>query len=169
MKRVLVILSYFLITLSPTSAFAHESKEDNNTIVVLHVNPNDSPVVGQKAGITFLITGSHVSFPSSLCDCTGTVLDNSTVLTSKKLFTQGKLRDSIPYTFTHPGIYQIRVTGTPQDPTTFKPFTIIFNLRVAGNNTQQKFYSQNIEYISGGFFLLALGILVYTHKIYKKV
>ena len=164
----ILLVTTILSISSPPQTFAHELKENDYVIVVLHINPNDNPIVGEKAGIKFLITEPRESFPSIDCDCTGIVLDKGVELVRQKLFVHGELSDSIPYTFSHSGIYQVRITGTPnyKDPDSFRSFSITFNLSVKDSTAVTRIYSHHTIYIVLGIFLLVVGIVIYTRKRY---
>jgi hypothetical protein len=167
MRRVLTGL-IVIVSLVPSIVFAHETKENNGSIVFLHVNPNDDPVAKERAAMRFLITRRDKTFPSNDCDCKVTIMDKGVNIFSQPVFTGGQISTGVPYIFPHAGIFQAVVTGTPTKSTAFQAFSISFDIRVEDDGLLSNFYSQYIEYGAGILFLLIGLTGMYTFKIKNK-
>jgi hypothetical protein len=167
MTRIVLLVIYILsaTTLGTGTVYAHETKEDNGTILFLHINPNDTPVVDKPAGLRLLITSKNTRFPSSHCACYLHVIDKGRELLTQRVFTDGELSSVVPYAFSHAGVFQIKVTGLPENASDFKPFSISFNVRVHDNAKVVSLYAQYIYPIWGATVLIIGAVILYTRKI----
>lgn len=154
--------------LAPGAAFAHESKQSGDTIVFLHVNPNDEPVVGEPASFYMLITKNRYQFPIEECVCTVSVLDTKGEVLVKKEFT-GELGSArVPYIFEKAGIYSIKIEGDPKTVGLFEPFSLSFEKRVEPGSYLNLLKDKKfLSYAIGIFFLLAFAGM-YTRKYIKR-
>lgn len=168
MKRVfLLFLSPFLLISSLGDvAFAHQSKQSGDTLVFLHVNPNDQAVANKKGTFYILITKNRYKFPIEECNCTVEILDTKKNVLQAEVFTGDMGKALVPYMFKKPGIHLIRVNGVPKDGQSFEPFLLTFDIRVERGSLTDLLKDKKFLYACmGGILLLSLGF-VYTKEYY---
>jgi hypothetical protein len=128
----LVVLA---LALAPDAAFAHVLKSDGSIGAVMHVKPDDDPIVGQPAEFYFEFKDKLGKFKPELCDCNFLVLQGGRTVFERKLFQSNTASglDSalLSYTFPQKGVYHIRVAGQPVRSGSFQPFELEYNLRVS--------------------------------------
>ncbi|MEN9622102.1 MAG: hypothetical protein RLZZ67_536 [Candidatus Parcubacteria bacterium] len=125
-------LAIFLTSASTT--FAHVFLNDGVINVFSHIEPDDSPVVGSKAKLFFVVTDKESKFDGRNCDCAISIQrTDGTVVYSQKLFI-GKGDDeataSLTYTFPVKAVYDIKITGTPKAGFDFQSFEVHRVIRV---------------------------------------
>ncbi len=167
MKGLFLSLA-LVLTLVPGVALAHESKQSGDTIVFLHVNPNDEPVVGESASFYMLITKNRYQFPIEECLCSVSVLDSKGEVLVKKEFT-GELGSArVPYIFSKAGIYTIKIEGTPNVTGAFEPFSLSFEKRVEPGSVLNLLKDKKFLFSAIGVLFLLAFAGVYTRKYIKK-
>ncbi len=146
---------------------AHELKTDGSINSLMHINPDDDPVAGQPADLLFLITDDQKKFKPEDCDCQASVIDNTTTVFSSPLFKgktsyQGIFAPAIEFTFTHKGIYTIKLTGKPKNANDFQGFAISYDVRVEKDATTpiKKSPKNILAYAIIFLFLLGIGYII---------
>lgn|SRR3989338_5355558 len=130
-----------VVVLVPGVASSHVLKVDGNIGVVLHVEPNDEPVVGQQTNLLFDIKDKKDEFRPEICDCTVIISQNEQAVFTTKLFTGGSTSPAFRYSFLAKGIYSVSLHGRPIAENAFQPFTLSYDIRVdkeAENILEQK-------------------------------
>jgi hypothetical protein len=117
-----------------TTTFAHVFLDDGAINVFSHIEPDDSPVVGSKAKLFFVVTDKENKFDGRNCDCAISIQKtDGTVVYSQKLFA-GKGDDeataSLTYTFPEKAVYDLKITGTPKKDFHFQVFEVHRVIRV---------------------------------------
>lgn len=132
MKKIL-LLSIFLTTLIfPSPLSAHVLETDGSIGAVLHVNPDDSPIIGQPAELYFEIKDRNGLFTPQACQCTLTITENN-----KNIYTQNLIASSddtsglgTEFSFPRQNLYQLKLSGQPLPSNNFQPFELTYTLRV---------------------------------------
>lgn len=136
-----VIILYFSFVI-PTTVSAHVLATDQSIGAVMHIDPNDQPVLNQPAYLFFEFKDKTNKFNPANCNCNLAILENGQQIFSQPLY-QGNNAPSLTnatatYTFSKKDVYQIQVTGTPTVANAFQPFTLTYDIRVdqGQQNTQ---------------------------------
>jgi hypothetical protein len=99
----------------PPVVSAHTLKRDKNIGIILHADPDDSPVAGVPSTFYVDIEDKSGRFNSSSpenCDCRLSVFRNTAKLTELPVTTAGRY-NQLRYTFPQSGVYTVVVTGKP--------------------------------------------------------
>ncbi len=133
----LIILCVFLA--SPKVASAHVLETDGPIGAVLHIDPDDDPIVGQDAHFYFDFKAKGTSFNLNNCSCNFEILENNNQINSQSLTSSGQDTTSAHVTFNFPkkGIYQLLVTGTSTN-SSFPDFKLSYDLRVSRESAENK-------------------------------
>ena len=139
MKNFFVILSsVFLlsyVTLSTAlPASAHELESDNGVNAILHINPDDNPVVGKQIGIYFLFARSDGAFSINNYDLSLSLKSATGAVTKYQInpaYFGAASKGSATVDFPTADVYDLIVTGTATDPAA-KSFKLDYPVRVAG-------------------------------------
>ncbi len=122
------LLLVFLVLVPNT--YAHVLQTDGSIGAVLHMNPEDDPVVGENTEIMFELKDTNNKFNPAMCNCTISVSDASKVLYQTAIFTADKNTEQmINVIFPQKGIYKITIKGIPH-ANSFQPFQLQYNIRV---------------------------------------
>jgi hypothetical protein len=119
----------------PPAAQAHVLQTDGNIGAVLHIDPDDDPIVGQPATFFFEFHDKQNKFQLSGCNCIAKILSNGQAIFSQGLLpasasSTDQLEPLFQYTFQQKGVYTIDVAGTPNTPGDFQNFDLQYNIRV---------------------------------------
>jgi hypothetical protein len=126
----LALLVLPLVVLSVTAPVqAHFLAIDGNIGVTLHVDPNDDPVANQPATFFFDVADKAGKFTLANCTCQASLLQNGKQIYTQSIAATGFTQAGFGYTFTSPGVYGVRLVGTPLTSNAFQPFTINWNIR----------------------------------------
>lgn len=160
MKRIAVILAIFAGLLIPVAAEAHVLKTDGQIGAVLHIDPNDDPIIGQPATFYFDIKDKQQKFSLDKCDCRFVVAQDG-----KELANQAFDQTTLPtYTFTAAGVYQVVASGQPISGSTFQQFKLAYDLRVS-RSSREKTHG-TVVYPIG--VVAGLFVIVFLFKVFKK-
>ncbi len=151
-------LAVLVLLLSVAPAWAHVVATDGSIGVTMHVDPDDQPVA--KTPTRFYLWFKDTTGHLKPQDCRGTFSVSDAgdyVVATQPLFarTGSGLTDVHDITFDKPGVYTVHINGAPTGTTTFQPFLITFQVRVAGGAPSG--FPVWPFYVGGG--LLALGLL----------
>jgi hypothetical protein len=166
MKIILLLLLLLFITATP--AQAHVLISDGTIGAVLHVDPEDDPIVGQQSNFFFEFKDKQNKFKPENCDCTFTIKESDKVIFTQPLFqntNNPSLNNaSVSFTFPKRDIYEVAVVGKPNASEAFQPFTLTYNIRVeriadGSNPAPQSWIAAHIVQLIGG--VLVLGFLLW--------
>jgi hypothetical protein len=174
-----IILGLFLMVLMPKAAFAHVLKADGNIGAVIHINPEDNPIVNQPSTFFFEFKDKTGKFNPATCDCALTIVNRDTEVLSEPLFAKGGGTDlfspAFSYTFPEKSLYTIVVTGKPKPGSDFQTFRLTYDLRVdrgeegsAHANPEKP--NHNLHYIiyGAGFVAVMIGFWITRKKEQKQ-
>lgn len=161
----MTILLFLGFTFTPV--FAHVLKTDGNIGAVVHINPEDDPIAGEKTTIYFDVKDKEGKFSSENCLCIFKVSTKG-----QDIYMQTITGTVAEYTFPARDMYTLELKGTPKYEGVFTPFTLTYDVRVERvteiNNTESDL--SNSSYDSGSYLPYAsLAILVIiAFVIYKR-
>jgi len=131
MKRLLMLIALVTIAvlIKVPIVHAHELQTDANIGAVLHIEPDDDPVVGtpQSFDLFFQDLTNHFTF--SQCICSLRLVQNGQIVYSVSPHATGTTTSQNPYTFTKPGLYSVVVSGSPKQPGDFQTFKLTYPIR----------------------------------------
>ena len=131
MKRIMVLVALLavVIVIRVPKVSAHELRTDANIGAVLHIEPDDDPVVGTPQSFDLFFQDLTNRFTLPDCVCKIELFQNGQVAYSASPHITGRTTSMNPYTFTKAGIYSFIVTGTPKQPGNFQPFKLTYPIR----------------------------------------
>ncbi len=134
-KLFSVLLFLLVVLVWVPVAEAHVLKTDGSIGAVIHINPDDDPVVGEPASFFFDLKDKDSKFSAEKCDCRAMVSMGEMEMFSQGLFASNDHASlnaqSFSYTFPEKGIYTVVVSGKPYLEGDFQPFTLKYDIRVS--------------------------------------
>ena len=151
----------FLLIISRSNIHAHNVDADEKVTVLLHAEPTEDPVVGEKAYINFFVSDRDKLFSFETCQCEVVLYSEGEIYLKETLKSY-----QLEHTFEEAGIYQVNLVGRPHNSNQFQPFEVDFNLNVVASNT-----SHNSLLRSKGLQIAGLGIttILVVGLIYRKL
>lgn len=130
-----ILLLGFAFLFVPRIAYAHFYAIDKTITVILHVDPNDSPVPEENATLYFDIGDATKRFKLTNCDCILTITEGGKQLYQSAIKEQKDKNFSIwgsnvPFIFPQRDVYHIMLSGKPLSGSTFQSFTVAWYFRV---------------------------------------
>ena len=135
--RIAAILSITLVYFGLLSrpVLAHILASDKSIGAVMHIDPEDNPIVGQPSFFFFEFKDKTGKFDPANCDCKVSILESNKQIYTQDLFAgnpQPNLSNSsFSYIFSHRGVYNIQVSGTSVVKNSFPAFTLQYDVRVS--------------------------------------
>jgi hypothetical protein len=164
-KKIIALIIFFYFLNSESPAYAHVLKVDKNIGAVLHIDPDDDPIVGQESGFFFEFKDKENKFKIENCNCIFSITENG-----KEIYSQNLTSNNTLFTFPEKNVYEVKVNGTPIADNSFQPFSLIYDVRVAREVTNNKPSTINpILILFGSIGLIGL-TFIFAHKsaIFKK-
>lgn len=166
----------------PMGAHAHDTAASGPVRSTIHVDPDDSPVIGQPATIEVQLKRDGQPFNLTECQCTLTIIKNRTTLTSLPLpppSTPSVWSAIVPFTFPGKDTYTLVLAGQPKnDPDAFPAFTLKTVFRVIRTNARQPAaphdpsdWTHNLHFVlpaAAGLFLIIALIIQARRRRSKK-
>lgn len=136
-KKILLplILLLVIILIPSRQTAAHELKTENDTSVLIHINPDDRAITGQESEILFLISDRDKKFAFENCDCRATIIFGTTTLLTQPLLAsktsyRGIFGPAVPFVFPHSGQYTIQLSAMPKTQNDFEGFNFSYEISV---------------------------------------
>lgn len=153
-KRILLVLllitAYCSLLTFPVSA--HVLETDGSIGAVIHIDPEDDPIVGEQASFFFEFKDKEGKFNGTNCDCVAVISKNGQELFRGSIYgntDQPSLENSsLFFTFPERGVYSLEIIGKPLTPGAFQEFHLKDELRV-----ERLPGAQPAEEKSGNFFI----------------
>lgn len=165
-KYFTVLITTILLLYFPSQAHAHFQDMEQSVTGILHVNPDDSPVVGEESTLVLFITDTKNNFSFETCQCTLVVTGPDNFEARTFLTRTGEAR----VTFPNKGVYKALFLGMSQEGSHL--FDLNFDIRVERVTTQpsstSSVHTPYLNLIS--LFILISAAIIYTFKdkIWKK-
>lgn len=155
--KYLTYTTIFLGLLVPAITSAHVLETNNTVGVVIHVDPDDDPIVGQPATFFLDFKDRENKFKLEQCDCKVSITKDS-----KEVFNLPLTTSSFSFIFPGKGAYQIKVIGKPpkEDEDLFKPFTINHDLQITREAPAKKANSWLTTHTL--HLVAAVGVVIYA-------
>lgn len=149
------------------AAFAHVLQTDGSMGAVLHIYPDDDPIIGQPAYFFLEMKDTSNQFNQADCICQVSVLEAGKEVYSQNLFHGINDNPSFYFTFPEKNIYTLKVTGKPIAPASFHSFSLSYDLRVTREVKNRGITVDEfmVLIISGS---LILSFIIYTITAKKK-
>lgn len=167
------LLTLFLFAFA-SEVSAHILKSDGPIGAVLHIDPDDNPIIGKQATFFLEFSDKDGKFSLADCNCKFHILKNNEELFSTFLvpFEEGSNTASgFSYTFKEKGVYQIQVEGEPVNSSTFSSFSLSYDWRIerenGGSGGNTSFIEQNLHFLLLGAILLVFLAIVLSKRIRK--
>ncbi len=136
---LIFLLIGIIFFLFPKDVFAHILQTDGTIGAVLHIDPEDDPIVGKPATFYFEFKDKIGRFIPDKCDCTVSIINSGKSIYTQSLFQSNTSPDlsnaSFSYTFPKKGVYILRITGKPYTPNAFQTFSLSYDLRISREET----------------------------------
>lgn len=139
-------MTLLILSLLITPVFAHVLKTDGNVGAVVHIDPEDDPIVGQETTIYFDIKDKSGKFNAENCDCIFIVKKAGNNIFSQPL--KGTIGS---YNFPEKNIYTLELKGTPKAEGQFDAFTLSYDVRVEREGDAESVTTSDIPSESNPF------------------
>jgi len=178
MRRIILIcIGLIVFGAMAHHALAHVLKSDGDIGAVVHIDPEDDPIVGQPATFFFDFKDRTNKFSLGACTCTASITNRGQEVFSAPLAGVGSGSELSPffqYTFPEKSLYTVVVSGKPNVEGAFQPFTLRYDIRVEREQeTAPSSATPNhtLHYIifGGGFVAFFIALFVGRKKGQKKV
>jgi hypothetical protein len=129
------LLTSALVLAPTTPARAHTVHTAGDVAATFHLEPRHNPQAGQPAQTWFALSKSGgAQIPLSQCNCKLAVYEGGKLISQPTLkalnVEQYQGVPSAEVTFPKVGIYQLKLTGSPQDGAEFSTFGLSFDVTV---------------------------------------
>lgn len=166
-RRTILISLLFVAILSFFNghiASAHVLRSDGSIGAIFHIEPDDSPVSGEKTKYSLSFKDTNGAFQLQDCGCTVTLLQGSRQLLHEPLDAKSDQLSKNTITFPNPGVYTLEVKGVPKAKAKFSAFSLSYIVRVlppSGSASLQPF--PILLWI--GFGMMIVLLLIASYKI----
>lgn len=117
-------------------AQAHVLTVDGDIGAVLHILPDDNPMVGEST--QYVLSFSGTSLNLTHCNCRVHIIEDGQEIATQPLKLTNDTVGEGTYTFMRPAVYTLEVTGAPTTPGVFQSFKLQYEVRVAGGIVEAK-------------------------------
>jgi hypothetical protein len=157
MKLIILCFVLFACCLPPAVS-AHILETSGSIGGVIHIDPDDDPIVGLPSTLMFELKDKENKFELQQCDCSVKIFKNDELIHQELLSS-----NSLPFIFPEKNIYRIEVSGNPKNQE-FSPFHLSYSVRVSredsANHPQAQQSTSNLIFpllmAVGGVVLFAL-------------
>jgi hypothetical protein len=159
MKKILLALLFSVLAIVPVSA--HELETDQNIGVLLHVEPDDSPIPGDSSTLVFTITDRDQKFSTEHCVCTVSIFKDDQQVTSGALTRSGADTGSFNFDFPEAATYTVKLAGSPATSDAFQTFQVEYSIESLALSTGNTYL---LLWIGGGVVILILIAAAFFRK-----
>lgn len=171
MKLLLNLAIITILLVVPVSASAHVLESQGSIGAVLHVDPDDDPVAGERSGIFFEFKDKTNRFKPQDCDCRLKILQAGRAIYDQP-FTQ---LSGGEFTFPTRDTYIIKAVGAPKTADAFDSFELSYDIRVergadqaAAPATENKNKNIQLAALGGGVAIIVFALAAVRYKITKQ-
>jgi DMSO/TMAO reductase YedYZ heme-binding membrane subunit len=155
-------------------ASAHVLKTDGTFGAVLHVEPDDNPIAGERSALHFDYKDTTGKFSGSDCICGVMIFkDNKNLLDKSIQFgnTSEELSPEIEFTFPEEGVYSIVLKGQSKAQNSFAPFSLAYDVS-ASKSSKGGWYAthgpKNLSIHTVHFVLFGIGFIAIFYVIWDE-
>jgi hypothetical protein len=131
----ILIVTFVFFAFLPTEVYGHILDTDGTIGAVLHVSPDDDPIVSEPATFIFQIKDTTQKFDPAMCTCSFKILQNKTTIHEETLTEPKQSAEYVvKYSFPARGIYTIEIAGIASH-NMFQNFNLKYDLRVERTNS----------------------------------
>jgi peptidoglycan/LPS O-acetylase OafA/YrhL len=164
---LLIIVTLLSVTVfSPNIAKAHVLESNNTVGAVLHIDPDDDPIIGSPANFYFEFKDKQDKFSITNCDCIFTITEEGKEIYSQQLMSSGLSENSTianaAFTFMQRNVYLIKVLGKPRSPESFSPFVLSYDIRVARDPETRSSSETSQTPILSNWKMILAGVIILT-------
>lgn len=170
------ILSLLSILL-PFTALSHEVKQANTLEILLHLEPQDSPIAREVSNLYFNVSDLEDKFSFPDCACKVSIASSGNVLLDRELTAADEAPDwgvnvsRVEFVFPSLGIYQVSIEGRSR-ANLYQAFKLVYDVRIERESANQAVdlgqavveegsdFSLTYFYVIGGAVLVS-GIIAY--------
>ncbi len=166
--KILSLVYAFSIIIFPSLVTAHVVKSDKSIGAVLHIDPDDDPIAGEKSTFFFDIKDKSGRFQESNCKCK-LIVKQSDIVIYEELFNRS---GGGTFSFPERGVYSVSAVGEPISGNTFTPFELSYNIRVergVGKNTEKVNISNRIPFVLTGVIASLFLFIFIRYKIVHSI
>ncbi len=173
-NKFLFLILFLIISLSiPAKISAHVLKTDGSIGAVLHIDPDDDPIVNQPANFVLEFKDTKNKFHLYNCSCTYSLVKAGQTIVSGSLTSVSEddhNSAAFSYTFPEKGVYQLKVSGSPVD-NSFSNFDLDYDLRVSRDSAAPNFnlLTQSWHFLVLVGLLIVFLLIVFSGPIRKKL
>jgi hypothetical protein len=164
MKKIITLFAVFGILLSSFSiAEAHFLVTDKDIGGIIHIDPDDNPIIGVKSNIFIDLKDQKNRLQVGNCDCNIKILKNDQEISSYPINVvkgqDGSLFVTTEYLFNEKAVYTIRLEGKSKT-NSFENFTLNYDFFVEKGQGNE-WYNYWYIWIGGfGIILMILWFLI---------
>lgn len=171
MKKKLKILIYtvslFSLFISVSHVMAHTLETEGTFGAVLHIDPDDDPIIGQPAYFFLDFKDKISKFTAESCMCTVTITENGKTIFTDNLIKDESDKNSMHFSFTFPrkDRYSVKVTGKSLN-NSFQAFSFTYDLHIERQAEKHESHGNShfLEYV----LTIIIGGLVLIYIILNK-
>ncbi len=159
---LLAVITSLCLSVVISPARAHILKTDGSIGGVLHVDPDDDPIINKSTSFIIEFEDTNNKFDLQNCTCNLAIVKDGQDTYSQPLSSNdSKTTAATAYTFTSKGLYQVVVTGSSTD-NSFASFKLTYDLRV--DRTIDSVFSGNLHWLAIGGILLVFFVILFWKK-----
>ena len=167
-KYILGVLILGTGFISFNFAEAHTSETHDSISAILHIDPQDSPKVGEKVTMYFEVSDKKDLFSADACDCLVEISQDSEIILSEpvEIFSENSIGTEL--VFAKPGPYKIIFSGTPKSEPSFNEFTFEYQTEVREEDSRQPSKLRDFLFAHGLHVTLFGGAFVVVYALYLR-
>lgn len=158
--------SMALAVVPAMTASAHVLKEQHDTYVAMHVDPDDNPLSGQPTKILFDFSNNKHAFRLNDCDCQLKITADGQQIVASKVeaaFFGSATKGQAIVTFPKAGVYDLILTGSSKTKD-YQDFTLDYPLRVNVGRAATAQTASNDSLAVVIISLMSLAVLAFVAK-----
>lgn len=170
MKQYTLFIALLLCSLlfalrSPQGIYAHVLEKSGTVGGVIHIDPDDDPIVGQTSTIIIELKDTSGQLSKDTCACTFQIRSEGKTLYEQPLFkgiSEAEPQNIIiPYVFPRRDIYELQVKGAPTNGGTFQEFSLDYSIRVSRELSNKAPLRENVSFLSTHIpYIIGVGIIL---------
>jgi hypothetical protein len=152
------------------SVSAHFLQAESGIGGLIHIDPNDDPIIGQVSNIFIDLKDSQNRLTEANCNCTIKILENEQEISSRGVQVikseDGQLYVTSQFTFPKKGSYIVRMEGKSTN-SMFPDFRLDFDFFVSQKSRQNETDSKQFFWVLSG--IGSVLVIVFLALIGKKI